>query len=467
MQNKYDTYASWGFDESPFQPAPLSSDERGERLFVGRETELRDVKIDLHNKGKITCVEGAIGVGKTSLINVAAYQCYAEYVNREAVQLLIPCLEPFQLSAHERVDEFVTNVYMTIAQTLILRAREIKNLGYDLHGLAAVDAWLNEPVLEAVEKSIGIKVFVTAHVETSSAVNLGKGFSSVGIEKRVKDWLAKIFPNDSGGVVCIIDNLELLRTSAGARAQLDGLRDKLFNVKGMRWVLCGANGIISSVLSFPRLAGFLNLPVHSINTVGKDFTSQFLETRIKEFAADPTTAYLPLSEPELTTLFWATNFNIRDLMTYADQFCKEIFKSGIFPKTAEERDRKFTLWLDKHTLDVFKQLSSDVGTRAWEVLDTAMCDKLKGTFYPSQYEFFRAAHMEILSKEVFDASIKVLEKFGLICGSISPKNGSGKSEVFFTVTSNGALVHYGRYLRKETRTLENAWLLRRSTGGYF
>jgi hypothetical protein len=210
----------------------------------------------------------------------------------------------------------------------------------------------------------------------------------------------------------------------------------------------------------------LNLPVHSITTVGKDFTRQFLETRIREYAADPETAYLPLGEPELTTLFWATNFNIRDLMTYADQYCKEVFKSANFPKTLEDRETRFTNWLDKHTLEVFKQLSSDVGARAWEVLDTAMCDKLKGTFYPSQYEFFRTAHMELLSKEVFEASLKVLEKFGLICKSISPKNGGGKVEVFFTVTSNGALVHYGRYLRKETRTLENAWLLRRSSSGY-
>ena len=76
-----DTYASYGLTESPFHVYALGADDRGVRLLVGRDTEISLVAQRLHKHGKITCLDGHVGVGKTSLVNVAAYECFSAFLS--------------------------------------------------------------------------------------------------------------------------------------------------------------------------------------------------------------------------------------------------------------------------------------------------------------------------------------------------------------------------------------------------
>lgn len=47
----------------------------------------------------------------------------------------------------------------------------------------------------------------------------------------------------------MLDNLELLQVAETTRRILEQLRDELFTTPGVRFVLCGANGMINSVVS--------------------------------------------------------------------------------------------------------------------------------------------------------------------------------------------------------------------------
>ena len=84
-----DPYATIGLTENPFVVHALSADETGERLLVGRDDDIHLVAQRLHKHGKITCLDGHVGVGKTSLVNVAAYKCYKAYLAGETPQLLL------------------------------------------------------------------------------------------------------------------------------------------------------------------------------------------------------------------------------------------------------------------------------------------------------------------------------------------------------------------------------------------
>ena len=66
-------YQSWGFTNNPFVQTPLKPDAQGSALLVGRDKDLLSVKKRISNPPKITTLEGANGVGKTSLVNVAGY----------------------------------------------------------------------------------------------------------------------------------------------------------------------------------------------------------------------------------------------------------------------------------------------------------------------------------------------------------------------------------------------------------
>ena len=66
-------YEEWGFTESPFDTNPLDANDKGEHLFVSRNTEIENLKILIGEIKKWSCIDGANGIGKTSLINVATY----------------------------------------------------------------------------------------------------------------------------------------------------------------------------------------------------------------------------------------------------------------------------------------------------------------------------------------------------------------------------------------------------------
>jgi hypothetical protein len=111
--NKFglDPYAAIGLIENPFIVHALSADERGKRLLVGRDEELHMVAQRLHKHGKITCLDGHVGVGKTSLVNVAAYECYQAYLRSETPQLLIPAVSAFQLKKMGMLISFVLKYF--------------------------------------------------------------------------------------------------------------------------------------------------------------------------------------------------------------------------------------------------------------------------------------------------------------------------------------------------------------------
>jgi hypothetical protein len=208
-------------------------------------------------------------VGKTSLVNVAAFQCFKAYLSGETPQLLIPSIVSFQLKKDGNVDDFCTEVFQGVAQTLLRYATELRH--FDLPAgllLPHLNAWLNSPVVQHLNVnggaalSIGIPsvVQVTAKggAATASQVNQSVGFSQSGFDSLVRQWLNEIFSvQGNGGVVCIIDNIELLETGVSARRMLEALRDKLFTVNGLRWVFCGANGVIHSLRRFPETHGVL------------------------------------------------------------------------------------------------------------------------------------------------------------------------------------------------------------------
>lgn len=460
MRNEFDCYTGWGFKENPFQPSPLHPDLRGERLLIGRDTELRQVKTRLHKNGKISCIEGDVGIGKTSLVNIAAFQCLKAYINNEAGQLLIPCTNAFQISSKEDVDQFCTKVFVQVAQTLINEAVKIKDVTFAIDNKASVNSWLNSPLISNVQ--VGLKAFV--EVSRGTLVNTSAGFSSSGFERLVRDWLLEIFPaHGLGGVVCVIDNLELLETGPKARKILEALRDRLFNAEGLRWVFCGANGIVSSVVASPRLSGYLTRPVLQVESISPDKVSEVLEKRVQEFSFDPSKASLPITSEKLQELYWIINFNLRDLLAHADDYCTYIFEHGQNPQTDIDKNKRFETWLHKQTQDQYSDLSKRISKDAWELLDTAMSENLKGTFGPGDFNFFKINSYRAIEYKTFVSYMRKFEDLGIVARTVNASEEEENKRIIYTVTSKGALVHYARMIKNETRTMATQWT-RRSSG---
>lgn len=461
MKFGLDPYAVIGLTENPFAVQALSPDERGKKLLVGRDAEMNLVAQRLHRHGKITCLDGHVGVGKTSLVNVAAYNCFQAYMTGDTTQLLIPSTVSYQLKKDGNVDQFCTEVFQGVAQTLLTHRKLLQD-HYETHALYLphLDAWLNSPIVEhlttsgATGLSFGIPGVASANLggggATSKQVNQSLGFAQTGFDTLIRSWLNEIFATQgNGGVICIIDNIELLETGTSARRMLEALRDKLFNVNGLRWVFCGANGVIHSLAASPRLTAFLSTPIIDVANIEVKDIGALIQARLKEFSTDASKAEddLPIRIEDLKYLYRLVNLNLRDLLALADEFCEYCALSGKPLRTKEKKEEKFEKWLYKATTERYQAIASRVSQRAWAVLDVAMSQIFQGTFGAADYNSFSQNSTKPLGQGTgFSRLLAELTKLGLITKSFDEEKGEEDSfnRDVFSVTAKGALVHYAR-----------------------
>lgn len=472
-----DCYESFGFHKNPFMVHALRADEQGQRLMVGRDDQVALVAKRLHKHGKITCLDGHIGVGKTSLVNVAAFECFNAYIRGETTQLLIPLNDSFQLTKDEDVDGFCEKVFRKIASGLLAHREQLQNYSLPQRAQQNLDAWLNSPVIEYVNDTIGGSITVgvpgvmsgTAKIDgtTSRQANTGAGFAKEGFENLVRRWLDEIFAiQGSGGVICVIDNLELLESGNMARRMLEALRDRLFTVNGIRWVFCGADGVIHSLAASPRIGSFLNTPIINVSNISTDYIQELIRARISAFADDPQQAeeQLPIRIQDIETLYPIINYNLRDLLHYIDDYCDHQFQLGKVATSEDQKQTRFQKWLDRLTTESYSTLSSRVPPKSWAVLDVAMSDPFKGTFGIGDYGSFNSTSKSEITKTAFEKALRDFIKLGLVTKNIDDSTASeddGSKRDVFTVTAKGALVHYARLVKQENQSLAPVDWLRR------
>jgi len=214
-------FETWGLKSNPFGTMPLPPDDNGLSLLIGRNNELNKIKRRLVNTSNIITIEGNNGVGKTSLINVASYELYKNYIKDAEGPFFIPCDKCFQLTPDRDIEDFIDEVLFEIAQTLLRIGKQLKSNGYKLESSKAIDNWLNSPFIETYSGNVWV-----LGGGKSSSENTSLGFQRSGFRLKVLDWIKDIFPyRQNGGIICTIDNIEILQTSSMARKQLEQLRD--------------------------------------------------------------------------------------------------------------------------------------------------------------------------------------------------------------------------------------------------
>lgn len=421
-------YNDWRFTDNPFSPRPLKADDIGRRLLVGRDEELTRVGFRLRAGGGAVCLDGQVGVGKTSLANVAAYKAYLNFLeDKDRKPLLLPCRVSFQVSNDETAEQFRLRVLTEVAQTLIEKAA---NAGVKLQceGFDGLNAWLNSPLIKQWSIS-----FPVAGGGNGAQPNESAGFEQSGFIKAITSWLEVIFPEDrSGGVICVLDNLELLETSAMARKKIESLRDTLFTMRGLRWVLCGAHGIIQGVVSSQRLVGHLQEPLH-IEPVALTQSQQVLEARINVFGLPGSVPYLPLTSDDFHRLYMIVHHNLRNTLAYSHDYCISVAEAGQLPSNDEEKTARFSKWLEKRARSIRDAVKSQLGPRAMELFHQVIRD-FSGEFAPSDYEA-----LGFQSVQAMRPHVKTLEEIGMVEAQHDDQDQRRKS---ISITGKGWIVHW-------------------------
>ena len=421
-------YAEWGLTQNPFASAPLPATKLGETLLVGRSPELSSLKMGLYNPPGMTTVEGQNGIGKTSVVNVAAYQAYRSFVAGSSAQLLIPCAVSFQLDGDKDADDIIDEVFLAVAQTLLDESEALKTVA-KLPERKQLDVWLNSPLLGGL--SLG-------PFGGAAEANSGKGFERSGFRALITNLLKEIFPTaEAGGVVCVLDNLELLQTSKNARDQLGVLRDPLLTLHGLRWVLCGALGIIRSAASSPRLEGWLHEPLE-IDGMQSEYAPEVLRARLEAYAdGEGEAPYLPIDETGFEFLYEVLAGNLRNTLKYSDNYCFWVAKNKLHPE-GDSKAATLETWFSELSAKYLAVANKELGGRAWEVFDGAA--HMGGSFAPSDYEALGANSSQALRPHV-----KALEDLDLLQSQVDETDSRRRT---ISLTPKGWFTRHAREVEK-------------------
>ena len=431
-------YSAWGFSESPFSSMPLLPNKMGESLLVGRDGEMRSLALRILNSNAAACLDGPVGAGKTSLANVVIYKGLQSHLLKKGTSpLLIPCGKTFQIKENESAEDFKLIVLMEVAQALVDVA---KTLGEDfrIEDSIAVKAWLQSPLLS--EWSRGAASLIKPN--PASQEGTVQGLSQVAFESNLTRWLGKIFPEkQSGGVVCVIDNLELLEKSADARNKIENLRDTLFNINGIKWIFCGAHGILQGVVTSQRLAGYLQEPL-PIKPLKLDDAREVFVRRIREFASgDISGCYLPLTSEDFHTLYMTLHQNLRNTLSYVEEYCLSIVERSLQPKSDKEKSEIFFSWMISRAKTIHEGIKPHAGVRAMELFYAiTRHPEINGEFSPSDFEKFG-----FQSIPAFRPHVKTLETCGLV---VAQKDDIDQRRNTISITAKGWLLDWYKLTQK-------------------
>jgi hypothetical protein len=322
-------------------------------------------------------------------------------------------------------------VYYGVARGFIQHGATLKGAGLKVPRCQDVENWLQSPVISGGGGGVSV-LGSGANAARSRTVNTGDGFREEGFQNTVDGWLEGCFPTrEQGGFICLIDNLELLETSQAARAQLEALRDSLINRPGLRWILCGARGIVRSAASSPRIHGVLSEPIE-LGPVSDSDIAEVVRRRIEAFSMSES-VYVPVDADGFHHIYRTLNRNLRDALKYCQDFALWLDAEGEQPVPGDEKVRLLEVWMAQQA-DLYLGATDNVKSRAWKAFDDLAA--LGGACSPGDHLLF-----EFNSPMAMRPHVKDLEEANLLVSSVSDTDQRRKH---ISLTSRGWLVHYQR-----------------------
>lgn len=422
-----DMWESFGFRDNLYATPPLTGTAEGSQLLVGRDSEVKRLQMHWSSLDTHASMEGDNGVGKTSLVAVAAYRAMVAHSLDESSPLFLPLLEPFQMKAGEDLEE---QVLFVIARSIIHYQDAFKAARKEIPRLDDVRKWLDDPILRGGGGGGSVLGF-GGNASYSQSTNSG-GFSKAGFRETVRSWLKVIFPTKhDGAFVGVIDNLELLETSQDARRALEAMRDTVLALPGVKWVLCGANGIVRSSVGSQRLTGVIGDPIQIRPLTDEDIPI-VIQRRIEAHRINAD-ALAPVSPDGFSHLYQVAGRNLRITLKHAQDFSMWLFSNHRQEKFPTVRDELLEQWFNEQA-ELYIQDTKSITPAGWTFFDALLHDG--GTCSPGDYERF-----DFNSTQAMRPYVKQLEDANLVHSSIDDSDQRRRTIV---ATSNAWLIHYKR-----------------------
>jgi hypothetical protein len=438
----------WGFSKNPFENHALAPNDEGLNLLSGRDGELDLLTYLLENSNAWVPVSGNAGVGKTSLANVASYVLYKKSdLDNPPCVLFIPCISPISVKPKETDEDFKNRVATVVLNTLVkyrsdLERNNLYSLDKSLFDeLDSLKTWASSPLTGGKGGGVaGVSASKTTSANTSS------GYASSFADQLFS--LNERFFSNGGGIVCIIDNCEVYPDAAALISVLSGLRDDLFLKKGLKWVFCGALGILER-LADDRLTNFIGDNIVKLSPIeSEEQVVEMINRRRNCFKSKPE-QYLPVGNSEMTELFKIAGGNPRRVLAKMEAYCLWAGMPTVAKKLkCGELDiaKCFEIWRDEQIVKNSADYKTLATRKAWTIFQSLV--EKGGDTRPSFYEQF-----DCNSVPSFIQHLNVLVSHGLVAKHFDDDDLRG---TIYRVTDKGRWTIYAWNLSKPAEKLDLA-----------
>jgi hypothetical protein len=332
------------FWDNPYSTDAIPGSDQGSKLFVGRSRELAILRRQITSSSAHTTLEGPNGVGKSSLVAVACHRMLQEFRAEGATQLFLPLKNSISVTPGLTSEVLGEKVLLEVAQAFVDCHDELTRAGREVPEINELNAWLNNAVLKG--RGGGVTVLGSgASGSTALSANTSHGFARSGLMRKVLEGINSAFASrEHGGFVAVLDNVELAGSPSQARALLEAMRDPYMSIPGLRWVMCGARGVLRGACGSSRLSGVLGQPVE-IKPLDASHAPAVVETRIEVYRAHHD-AYGPVDGRGFLALFELNRGNLRTALEHCEQFSSWAYDNARLPETPEPSDVRLALLSD-------------------------------------------------------------------------------------------------------------------------
>lgn len=324
-------WEEYGFASNPYEPTPLPPTGEMAELFVGREEELEQLGTFLvsEDRGGIF-VEGHIGVGKTTLVNMAQHHVRSE--TRHAT--LLPSVRVVEVQNGMSSEIFLLTVLSNALQSLRhLMPNVAKDKEYQrLNGVVA-QGLLRSGAANLNVGPVGFGGGKALQPTTPEAMPLPT------IQGHLGELQALASTHGFDKLVMTVNNLDVVDPAFFAEL-MHAVRDSTLTVTGILWVFVGPVGIRSLIEQRARRVS--ELLVSQPVRLGPLTLQQVLaitQARLKRFRATPK-ALKPVEESVIEFLYMSSKGEVRYVLNRASDVVRRIAAVLPSPKTLTVDDAR-------------------------------------------------------------------------------------------------------------------------------
>jgi len=397
----------WGFTANPFSPLPIPATEQGRSLVVGRSKEIDLLKQQIISEPKVAVLEGPVGVGKTSIINAAIY----DIINTDwQERRFVVCESSMQVHQSMNALAFASKSWLSIAQAVINQQRSrglFGRIAFRFSPLGRVDRWLNRPEIAAggiTAANLGLNLSV-GFSETSAYRSFGFQSAMVSELKKLKD------DRRLGGVICVLDDLELVQDPDDLTQLLETCRETLLEIEGLRWILCGAAGMLRTVARSPRLERLLHESIR-VEPLEEDNIREVFDRRFRAYTKSPIShSYLPIDADSMKKLYGILSCSMANTIGKTDEYCMWTKNHDFVPESHDDKAGIFDRW----AAETSQRLRALVDGKNLEERDCVVLEKLRDNKGEMHTEELRSKlSIDVSTEYNFIKVLSKLERVGLI-----------------------------------------------------